>query len=696
MRKISILALTIFAIGGAYALTAWLFPENDTRFPRVPTALWTIGWAISDILGVADLANYLRDGWDGTVENSEKLGWITADNYLKHNTCTNPGDVWIWVWTDGTPLCGPVGSLYATEIWTLNGVAGTVTITKHDGSSNPGVNWDTLYYWDTLSTASASSGSITFSDASIVRLGPLTSVELSTGENPDGQTVAEIILADGSLWSRVISTDGINIWWGGYIAWVRGTSLSVVKSGPNYTFSVVDSTTTDTSAVELKYGTTTKANLARGSTVTVPADTNTAVTPTTPGKNTLLATDWIGTNTVLDMEYMLDLKEENTLSPTLQTKLDNEFDVTVPSLEDTSMCSAIEGTTANCGTDDDLDKIPEGFNSPDNSVGVDAEAINDARKQLKALNILCRRKYNGVFWPTIGKCVKNNPNWNIIFAADFTNEFFSDPNQFVPMPIASTKIKEFWEGISPTALKWRTMSIAPIMEYLTWNVVPDDGNLWRIDWDFGPWKQLTIQWKNYIERDIATLIEQIAKKSQWDTSYYMDSLSFKNLLNSWIKAKFETVLIENTWNKWNELSGWDNYRYSAIYLRKPSLYTPWSAIKTGQFLGYPITELNLLNKRKLELTISDDNLVELWNVLVTFDDTVWVSKNIKKVNTTICPSLYKYWWDQDWNVNNNDCVERFGNTIIINIPANPKYLIIGNNESLNKPINITLESLKIY
>lgn len=68
--------------------------------------------------------------------------------------------------------------MLAYEIGTLTGVTGTVTIFKTDGTSSIGSNGDTLYNGDLVSTSGTSSGTIAFSDNSIIRLDELTTVEL--------------------------------------------------------------------------------------------------------------------------------------------------------------------------------------------------------------------------------------------------------------------------------------------------------------------------------------------------------------------------------------------------------------------------------------------------------------------------------------------------------------------------------------
>jgi hypothetical protein len=55
-----------------------------------------------------------------------------------------------------------------------------------------------------------SRATITFSDSSILRLDHGTTVELSTGLNTSHQAIAQVILQNGQLWGRVLTSTGIN------------------------------------------------------------------------------------------------------------------------------------------------------------------------------------------------------------------------------------------------------------------------------------------------------------------------------------------------------------------------------------------------------------------------------------------------------------------------------------------------------
>ena len=75
----------------------------------------------------------------------------------------------------------------------------------------------------------------------MLRLDVATVVELSTGENTSGQSVAQAILSDGRLWGRILTSTGVNLGGGGMVAGVRGTSVSVEESAGVYTLAIIDS-----------------------------------------------------------------------------------------------------------------------------------------------------------------------------------------------------------------------------------------------------------------------------------------------------------------------------------------------------------------------------------------------------------------------------------------------------------------------
>ncbi len=58
MRKIlTPLIIILVLASSAYALVVNLFPDTP-GFPRIPVSVGTIGYAIANMLGVADLGSY--------------------------------------------------------------------------------------------------------------------------------------------------------------------------------------------------------------------------------------------------------------------------------------------------------------------------------------------------------------------------------------------------------------------------------------------------------------------------------------------------------------------------------------------------------------------------------------------------------------------------------------------------------------
>lgn len=52
-----VIGVIIVLAGSAYALVANLFPDT-VDFPRIPVSVGTLGYAIAEMLGVADLGSY--------------------------------------------------------------------------------------------------------------------------------------------------------------------------------------------------------------------------------------------------------------------------------------------------------------------------------------------------------------------------------------------------------------------------------------------------------------------------------------------------------------------------------------------------------------------------------------------------------------------------------------------------------------
>ncbi len=655
MRKISLLIALIILIGwSAYALIGNLFPDT-VSFPRIPMTPGTMGYSIASMLWVTDLANYAGDG---TAANSEKLWGISGTWYLKHKKCGGI-NVWLGVEPDGTPICWPSGSMLAYEIGTLTGVTGTVTIFKTDGTSSIGSNGDTLYNGDLVSTSGTSSGTIAFSDNSIIRLDELTTVELQVWENEDWDAIAQIILNNGDLWWRILSNTGMNVWAGGYIAWVRGTSVSVQKDGSNVVFTVVDSTDNTNNAVKIYYEwqETTATNVGTGTVISVQSGTYLTTIPvSTPGKVSILTNnDWARDNTLSDMEYLL-LLQNTALTTERLEKIENEFDITTPKLEDTTICDAMWGTVGTCGADDNAENLPGELIGENLS----PEQI-DARKKLKAVRMICANKYGWVFWRTRGQCFV--PEWltnkkTVEFLADYAWETsanaINNPWQ-IPLPTFTAIVNDPITGVgwavtqSPNFnvllgpsidFKGANLVIRPKFEVVTDGNIQDDGNLSRNTW----WGiNLIYQWVSYRRWNLITLY------SGMSTDGNARSSEFYIKVTEWINSGYTSMLVKNpdSWQESDWVSWWwDYWAYDGVYLEKElpisEMYLPWQGVTidgNGEYLSYSLSEIWNLKWKSVTINLAAPIVTigaEKRYILDT--GTFKVFKNSSWFWTQICPT----------------------------------------------------------
>lgn len=700
MRKLSLILVSLLIItGGVYALVANLFPDT-VDFPRIPVAPGTLGYSIATMLWVGDLWGYAGDG---TVNNTEKLGGVSADNYLKHNQCSVP-DVWLGIEPNGTPICGPAWSLLAYEIGTLTGVTGTVTIIKPDGTTNVGSDGDTLYYDDIVMTAASSSGTIAFTDTSIIRLDELTTVELGLSENDDGETIAQVILNDWDLWGRVLTSSGMEFWAGGYIAWVRGTSLAVQKNGTDVTFSFVDSTIDTNNAVRVYYASSPTASIEIGTWTQITVSSGTydgTILTTTPGKTSILANnEWARTNTLSDMEYLLPLTTDASLSPEQLAKIKEEFDATTPTLEDTTVCDALGGTTASCSQDASEEFIPTELLGAEWRPLTTAEI--EGRKKLKALRMVCSYKYGGKFWRTRGQCFVPEPlagggKSTTLFLADYvgpqssqTNPFQinipifdainSDPNIIVnggtvPDPISNAPLI----AASPD-LKGADMVIQPRMQKLVTNLtLQDNGNL-KILLDWNPvWggQIITKNGVNYGKWDLNTLINLLNYEQPQEGPNPAANLIYQ-LTTFGTSLGYTTLVIKNP-PLWTTSGGWANWSsttYPEAYLERENPLSVYpglgvNIITVGQYIAYPIENFGSLSGKTIEIDINSSDTPETLGTLIDFWYIDWRSYRISKTST-----WYKCMWITSGNT---DCVTQTTNKLVFKIPIKPSYIVIGNN-----------------
>jgi len=252
--------------------------------------------------------------------------------------------------------------------WSANitEVTGVMTIYHGTTSQKQAVVWDQVSPWDIIQTAGNSTGSIAFSDASILRLDTNTTVELSTNSNAAGESIAAIILADGQLWWRVLTSSGMDFGAGGYIAGVRGTSilLSKPKDNPTVTIAIIDSTN-PIAATITNTNTPSKPSITINAGSKVIEQSGATLPPTEEAsitKASLLAeSSWVRGNTFEDIIYLSEKLPKTTWNQA--NRITNELNSATPS--DTETMSELIGSTttdaANLIKDNQDDNTSEKF-----------------------------------------------------------------------------------------------------------------------------------------------------------------------------------------------------------------------------------------------------------------------------------------------------------------------------------------------
>ena len=229
MRKIFplLVALLVFA-WVAYALVPALFPDTPL-FPRVPTGSGTIGSALARLIGMTDIENYTGTG---VIDNTLMLDGMSATWYMRPTTaCISVGTRWIGIDTTWLPICG-LTSPAITDFGTIESQDDVATIYHASGSISPSATGMVLRAWDIMKTPPGKTLTIVFSDLSILRLDGDTVVSLDIGYLPSGTTIASALLENGSLWWRILTETGsYNVGTREIIAWVRGTSISLISTG---------------------------------------------------------------------------------------------------------------------------------------------------------------------------------------------------------------------------------------------------------------------------------------------------------------------------------------------------------------------------------------------------------------------------------------------------------------------------------
>ena len=229
MRKIFplLVALLVFA-WVAYALVPALFPDTPL-FPRVPTGSGSIGSALAHLIGMTDIENYTGTG---VIGNTLMLDGMSATWYMRPTTaCASIGTRWIGIDTTWLPICG-LTSPAITDFGTIESQDDVATIYHASGSISSSATGMVLRAWDIMKTPPGKTLTIVFSDLSILRLDGDTVVSLDIGYLPSGTTIASALLENGSLWWRILTETGsYSVGTREIIAWVRGTSISLISTG---------------------------------------------------------------------------------------------------------------------------------------------------------------------------------------------------------------------------------------------------------------------------------------------------------------------------------------------------------------------------------------------------------------------------------------------------------------------------------
>jgi hypothetical protein len=102
-------------------------------------------------------------------------------------------------------------------------LAVSVTLTEGSATVN-GQSQTAPYTWNTqqggkVETDATQTATLRFdADASIIRLDKTTRISLDPALNSQGKTIAQATLAEGVLWGRILTEDGVNFSNGSLVA----------------------------------------------------------------------------------------------------------------------------------------------------------------------------------------------------------------------------------------------------------------------------------------------------------------------------------------------------------------------------------------------------------------------------------------------------------------------------------------------
>jgi hypothetical protein len=300
-KTILIPLIALLAVGAVWA-SSMITPDKPW-FPSLPSSPGTLG-SILSLFGV-----------DGTARDAVLLDGKSATGYVQNTVC-NAWEVWKGIDATGKVICG-TKSKVLTQVGRITAIGWVVTvITEEWAASRAAVVWDILKEWATLQTLWGASATVTFTDdLSILRLDQNTRVDIRLPATPTSTSIASVIVNDGVIWWRVLTSSGVEFGGWGLIAGVRGTSLSVAKlNATGYQFTIPHSQR-GSEAASMKLATDANTTRTLGTlsqlTTYTPTGTTTTNIPTPSSlwslKSLYDIDPWVRENTVLDLNYLYGL-----------------------------------------------------------------------------------------------------------------------------------------------------------------------------------------------------------------------------------------------------------------------------------------------------------------------------------------------------------------------------------------------------
>ncbi len=410
MKKSLLIPVAILTVGIVVFASGILFPDT-VSLPRFPSGPGTIGGVLTSFF----------DSSAGSAHNTNKLWGITASGYLHNKDCsTDPvNSVWKWVDANGQWICGNIAWLLAIGRFTE--LYGTVNVWR-DGTPwyVPAILGQDLYPGDLIESDATGTGTIQFAaDSSLIRFWQSTDLELRYGDL-GGLTVAEVILNDGRLWGRILSSTGVNLWGGGMVTGVRGTSVDIIKDKITaiYTITVTDSVNTASkiqstipwSPLILRdiNGVSIANTLFGGGTQFIYASGSSAIQKLTANKNTFYGNPWFVKNTLSDIVYMSNLLETPGISAGVSGRLNAELDATIASTNTGTLLALLAGSAI--GSD-----ILSGALLLDEENEVDGTENSADINKKKAKRMKCKRE-GKTYFPELSGC---DGSWDTLAITDF-------------------------------------------------------------------------------------------------------------------------------------------------------------------------------------------------------------------------------------------------------------------------------------